>query len=282
MDKEQNLQPEISLSIEANGIMTNYHDTGEGDPVILIHGSGPGVTAWANWRITMPELAKDYRVLAPDMYGFGYTEFPKEPIRDKQIWVDHLLGFIDALDLEKVDLVGNSSGGGLALAFLIAHPDRVKRAVLMGSVGVHFDITEGLDFVWGYEASVENMRKVVQYLAHDHSRITDELVRSRYEASIREGVLESYSDIFSAEPRQNQVKLLESREEDIAAIEHEVLILHGRDDRVIPSSLATKLNNLLPHSDVHIFGDCGHWVQIERAEAFNPLVKEFLKKGLRR
>jgi len=276
---DANLQPEIGLSIDAGGIKTNYHEEGEGDPVVLIHGSGPGVTAWANWRVTIPELGKDFRVLAPDMYGFGYTEFPTEPIRDKQIWVDHLVAFLDAMGIEKVNLVGNSFGGGLALAFLVAHPDRVSRAVLMGSVGIHFDITEGLDYVWGYEPSVENMRKVIQYLAYDQSRINDELVKSRYEASIRTGAWESYSEIFGAAPRQNQLKLLESRVEDLAAIKQEVLILHGRDDAVIPSYLATELNNILPNSDVHMFGNCGHWVQIERAETFSMLVRQFLKNG---
>ena len=280
MNIDQNLQPEIGLSINAGGINTNYHDVGEGTPVVLIHGSGPGVTSWANWRVTMPELGKYFRVLAPDMYGFGYTEFPTEPIRDKQVWVDHLVGFLDALNIEKVDLVGNSFGGGLALAFLIAHPERVNRSVLMGSVGMHFDITEGLDYVWGYEPSIENMRKVVHYLAYDQSRITDDLVQSRYAASVREGVWESYSAIFGAEPRQNQLKLLESRIEDIAQIKNEVLILHGRDDAVIPVFLASKLNNILPNSDAHIFGNCGHWVQIERAETFNVLVRNFLKNGL--
>ena len=280
MNIDRNLQPEIGLSIKADGIMTNYHDVGEGEPVVLIHGSGPGVTAWANWRATIPELGKYFRVLAPDIFGFGYTDFPTDPIRDKQVWVDHLAGFLDVLGIEKVNLVGNSFGGGLALAFLIAHPERVNRSVLMGSVGLHFNITEGLDFVWGYEPSVENMRKVIQYLAHDQSRITDDLVQSRYEASIREGAWESYSSIFGAEPRQNQLKLLESRIADIAEIENEILILHGRDDAVIPSFLATKLNNLLPNSDVHIFGNCGHWVQIERAETFNVLVRKFLKSGL--
>jgi len=273
-------QPEIGLSVDAGGIMTNYHDVGEGDPIVLIHGSGPGVTAWANWRFTLPELSRSFRVLAPDIYGFGYTEFPSEPIRDMKVWIDHLASFLDAMKLERVNLIGNSFGGALTLAFLIAHPDRVKRAALMGAAGLDFEITEGLDYVWGYEPSIDNMRRTVKYLSHDQSRITEDLIRSRYEASVREGVWEAYNATFGAEPRQNQVKMLTSSEADIASISHEVLIIHGRDDQVLPCSVAPRLNSLIPNSDAHILGNCGHWVQIERAATFNLLVKDFFRNGL--
>jgi 2-hydroxymuconate-semialdehyde hydrolase len=280
MTKKQVDQPEIGLSVDAGGIKTNYHDVGEGEPVVLIHGSGPGVTAWANWRFTLPELSRSFRVLAPDMYGFGYTEFPSEPIRDMKVWIDHLVSFLDTMKLERVNLIGNSFGGALALAFLIAHPDRVKRAVLMGAAGLDFEITEGLDYVWGYEPSVDNMRRAVKYLSHDQSRITEDLIRSRYEASVREGVWEAYNATFGAEPRQNQVRMLTSSEADIASISHEVMIIHGRDDQVLPSALAPRLNSLIPNSDAHILGNCGHWVQIERAATFNLLVKDFFRNGL--
>lgn len=274
-------QPEIGKFVDAAGIKTNYHDMGTGDPVVLIHGSGPGVTAWANWRANMPVLAKSFRVLAPDMLGFGYTEFPTEPIRDKARWVAHLLGFLDALGLDKVNLVGNSFGGGLALAFTIAHPERVKRAILMGAAGLEFEITEALDFVWGYQPSFENMKKSVSYLASDLSRITDDLIQSRYEASIRPGVFEAYSALFGETPRQKHIAMLASKEEDVRAVETEILLLHGRDDVVLPADLSVRLNALLKNSDAHIFGRCGHWVQIERADSFNRLVTTFFQEGLK-
>ena len=79
--------PEIGQSITAGGITTNYHDVGSGPPVLLIHGSGPGVTGWANWRITLPELAKHHRALAPDMVGFGYTERPADIEYNFNTWI---------------------------------------------------------------------------------------------------------------------------------------------------------------------------------------------------
>nr|AAG17130.1 hypothetical CdoFa [Comamonas sp. JS765] len=142
--------PEVAHSIVAAGIRTNYHDVGSGDPVLLIHGSGPGVSAWANWRLVMPALSERARVIAPDMAGFGFSERPEGFAYGMDAWVRQAVGLLDALGIARADLVGNSFGGGLALALAIRHPERVRRLVLMGSVGVPFTLTEGLDAVWGY------------------------------------------------------------------------------------------------------------------------------------
>ncbi|HEX4891629.1 MAG TPA: alpha/beta hydrolase [Alphaproteobacteria bacterium] len=273
-------QPEIGKSIRVGGVNTNYHDMGSGAPLVLIHGSGAGVTAYANWRLNMPVLAEEFRVIAPDMLGFGYTDWPKEPIRDVGVWVRHLAGFLDALKLDKVSFVGNSFGGALTMAFMIAHPDRVDRAVLMGAAGLSFPITEGLDYVWGYTPSFDNMKRSVQYLANDQSRLTDDLVRSRYEASIRPGVFEAYSAMFGEIPRQKHIEMLASDPAKVAAIPHEVLLLHGKEDQVIPLDVTLRINRLIKRSDAVIFADCGHWVQIERLASFNRIVSAFIRNGL--
>jgi 2-hydroxymuconate-semialdehyde hydrolase len=273
-------QPEIGRTVDAGGIRTNYHDQGQGAPVLLIHGSGPGVTAWANWRLNLPELAKSFRVLAPDMLAFGYTEAPNERITDKSVWVHHLLAFLDAMKIDEVSLVGNSFGGALALAFMIAHPDRVDRAVLMGAVGLDFPITRPLDDVWGYEPSLEAMREALHFLASDPSRVTEDLIRSRYEASARPEAHASYARTFGPAPRQDQIRMLASREDDIAALPHEVLILHGKLDSAIPPALSIRLGELIVNSDVHMLANCGHWVQIERAASFNRMVTHFFRHGL--
>ena len=277
---EQALIPEIGKTIAVNGIRTNYHEAGEGPPLLLIHGSGPGVTAYANWRGNIPELASDFRVLAPDMVGFGYTDAVAGGIRDKQVWIDHLAGFLDAKGIERASIVGNSFGGALAMAFIIAHPDRVDRAILMGAAGLEFPITEALDFVWGYEPSMENMRRTIGYLSSDPARITESLIESRFEASRRLAAHEPYSATFGPTPRQNHLAMLSSSREKIAAIAHEVLILHGRLDQVIPLDVSFELVKLIRNSDLHVFGNCGHWVQIERAAAFNRLVAQFANDGL--
>ncbi len=96
--------PEIGKSVVAAGIRTNYLEAGQGAPLILLHGSGPGVTAWANWRLAIPEFARHRRVLAPDIAGFGYTERKADARYDLEYWIDHIVGFIDALDIERADL----------------------------------------------------------------------------------------------------------------------------------------------------------------------------------
>ncbi len=269
------MNPELGNSVNAGGILTNYHDQGKGFPAVLIHGSGPGVSAWANWRLNIGPLAAQRRVIAPDMVGFGFTERPAGAVYGKALWLQHLADFLDALGLAQVDLVGNSFGGGLALAFAIRHPARVRRLVLMGSVGVSFPITAGLDAVWGYQPSIENMRSLLDIFAYDRALVNDELAQLRYQASIRPGFQESFSAMFPA-PRQAGVDGLASAEEEIAKLPHEALVIHGREDQVIPPEASLRLFNLLPKAELHMFGRCGHWTQIEHTDRFNQLVSEFL------
>lgn len=270
--------PEIANSIVAAGIRTNYHDVGSGFPLLLIHGSGPGVSAWANWRLVMPALAQQARVIAPDMAGFGFSERPAGQRYDMDTWVGQAVGLLDALGIERADLVGNSFGGALALALAIRHPQRVRRLVLMGSVGVPFAITEGLDAVWGYTPSFENMRRIMDYFAWDRSLVNDELAELRYQASIRPGFQESFSAMFPA-PRQRWVDAMASPEAAIRALPHETLVIHGRDDQVIPLSTSLTLANWIARAQLHVFGRCGHWTQIEHASRFARLVGDFLAEA---
>ena len=271
--------PEIGQSITAAGIRTNYHDSGgAGAPVLLIHGSGPGVSAWANWRLVMPALAQQARVIAPDMVGFGYTERPQGFVYSMDAWVRQAVGLLDALGIERTDLVGNSFGGALSLALAIAHPERVRRLVLMGSAGVSFPLTEGLDAVWGYTPSVENMRAIMDYFAFDQGLMSDDLARLRFEASIRPGFQESFTAMFPA-PRQRWIEALASAEADIRALPHQALVIHGREDRVIPLSTSLTLSSWIQRSQLHVYGQCGHWTQIEHAARFARLVGDFLTEA---
>jgi pimeloyl-ACP methyl ester carboxylesterase len=267
--------PEVGLSVDVDGIATNYHRAGSGPPVLLVHGSGPGVSAWANWRLTIPALAQHFTVYAPDVVGFGHTDRPDGFPYGLDAWRTHLLGFADALGLDRFSLVGNSFGGGLAISIAVHAPERVDRLVLMGSVGVSFPITEGLDAVWGYTPSVAQMRRLLDVFAVDRSLVSDELAELRYAASVRPGVQEAFAAMFP-EPRQAGVDALATPEELIARIPHPTLVVHGRDDRVIPLENAYRLLQLVDDSRLHVFGRCGHWTQIERADEFNALVVDFL------
>ena len=270
--------PEVGKRIKANGIETNYHDLGSGFPVLMIHGSGPGVSAWANWRLVMPALSKARRVIAPDMLGFGYTERPAGIRYNLDAWVAHAVGLLDSLKIEQADLVGNSFGGALSLAIAVRHPRRVRRLVLMGSAGVDFELTPALDEVWGYTPSFEKMRRMMDLFAYDRSIVTDDLARMRYEASLQPGLQEAYAAMFPA-PRQRAIEALCSPVHDLRELPHETLIIHGREDQVIPQANALKLSHWIQNSQLHIFGKCGHWTQIEHSGRFARLVGDFLDEA---
>ena len=270
--------PEIGRSIDTGGIETNYHDVGAGAPVLLLHGSGPGVSAWANWRLLLQDVKPGLRLIAPDLAGFGYSQGVEGKAFTRQMWLDQIVSLLDSLGLERVSVIGNSFGGSMALALAIAHPERVDRMVLMGSVGVPFDLTDGLDAVWGYEPSLENMRAIMKVFAYDQSLIGDTLVQLRHEASTRPGIQEAFSSMFPA-PRQRWVDAMSHPEAAIRALPHATLLVHGRDDKVIPLSTSLTLLEWIDNCQLHVFGRCGHWTQIEHAGEFAALVYRFLTDG---
>ena len=277
-----NANPELGQRLRTGAFYSNVHDLGSGFPVLLLHGSGAGVSAWANWRLLLPVLAQTRRVIAPDLLGFGYTDRPADPSNNAHYrmdtWVQQAVDLLDTLGIAQADLVGNSFGGALALALAIKHPQRVRRLVLMGSVGVPFVLTPGLDAAWGYTPSLANMRALLDIFAFDRSRVTDELAQLRYQASIQPGFQESFGAMFPA-PRQAWVEAMQSPEAAIRALPHETLVVHGREDAVIPLSNSLTLAQWIARSQLHVFGQCGHWTQIEHAARFARLVENFLAEA---
>lgn len=268
--------PEIGESVDVGGIRTNYIVAGAGEPLILLHGSGPGVTAFANWRGVIPDLSAHFRCYAPDTLGFGYTDFPAD-IRGFEMdrWLAHLTGFMDALGIERAHFIGNSYGGALTLALAAHHPERVGRIVLMGAAGLKFPISEGLAKVWGYQPSLEAMRDLMTTFAFDPALVKEEIVVSRYHASIRPGAQEAFSSLFP-EPRQRWLDALATSEDVLRALPNQTLILHGREDVIVPLHTSLRFHELIPNSELHVFGHCGHWTQIEKRERFLELVTPFL------
>jgi pimeloyl-ACP methyl ester carboxylesterase len=267
--------PAIGKDIQANRIRTNYLEAGSGDRhVVLVHGSGPGVTAYANWRGVLPELGKDFHVVAPDMVGFGYSERPNDVTYRLDTWADQTVAVMDALGIEMAHLVGNSFGGAIALRLTTRHPDRVDKLVLMGSVGVAFPITEGLDAVWGYDGTLDGMKKIMGYFAYDKSLTSGDLAQARYEGATQPGFQEAFSSMFPA-PRQRWVDSMVVPEEEIRKLPHRTLITHGREDEVIPLSNSYRLLELIDNADLSVFSHCGHWTQIERRDDFNRMARDF-------
>jgi 2-hydroxymuconate-semialdehyde hydrolase len=273
--KKGELSLDYTKNIEVDGINTHYHETGNGETVLLIHGSGPGVTAWANWRLIIPRLSENFHVIAPDIVGFGYTDRPEKIDYNVETWTNHLIRFIEKTVGEPVHMIGNSLGGALALHIIKKRPDLVKRVVLMGAAALSFPITYGLDKVWGYEPSIENMKKLLEIFAHDQNFATEDLAKLRYEASIQPGMQESYSKMFPY-PRQKKLDAIVMAEEDVRKIQHHTLLVHGREDIVIPfKETSLRLFELMTNAELHLFPNCGHWTQIEKTEEFTQLCENF-------
>lgn len=275
--------PAIGKSVQTGGFTTNYLEVGEenkGIPLLFIHGSGPGVSAYANWRLILPQVEDVSRVLAPDMIGFGYSDKPvggeeSGVTYGRELWTKQLIDFMDALDLEKVNLVGNSFGGALAMSVALEQPERVNKIILMGSVGVEAQVPEALDKVWGYQPSFENMAELIQLFTYDTDFADDDLIEARYQASQEPGFQEAFETMFPA-PRQNGLDDLSFPDDVLRTIKQPTLIVHGREDQIIPPEYSYRLINLIENAELHIFGKTGHWTQIERSDEFSNLVKNFI------
>jgi 2-hydroxymuconate-semialdehyde hydrolase len=269
-----------SKHMKVNGINTHYHEEGSGnkEKMILIHGSGPGVSAFANWRLVIPRLSESLHVFAPDIVGFGETDKLSKDEYTLDLWVNHLIGFIEEVSDEPVYLVGNSFGGALSLHVAQRRPDLVKKLILMGSVGVEHKISYGLDRVWGYEPSFESMQELIQLFSYNQDAAkNEELVRMRYEASIQPESKDAFTTMFF-DSRQERLDELALPDEEIRKIKTETLLFHGLNDQVILfEDTSYKLIQLLPHAELHLFNECGHWTQIEKTEPFIDHILAFLK-----
>ncbi|MBS0416482.1 MAG: alpha/beta fold hydrolase [Proteobacteria bacterium] len=269
--------PAIGRFIEAASHRTNLHELGQGPALALLHGSGPGVSGWSNWHSVMPELARHSRVIVPDIAGFGYTHTQPDGVYNIKTWVAHYVGILDTLGIERASIVGNSFGGALALATALSNPHRVDKLVLLGTPVGEFEMTPGLKAGWHYEPGLEAMEAVLKLFPYDPSCITAEMVGLRYETSARPGAQEAFRKLVPKPNETGPTPVKGIPESALAKVRHPTLILHGREDAVVPLELGLRLLRGIPDARMHTFGQCGHWVQVERRSEFIDLVGRFLQ-----
>ncbi|MQY21576.1 alpha/beta fold hydrolase [Nocardia macrotermitis] len=272
-------------TVEIDGLTLNYHEAGTGEPLIMLHGSGPGVSAWTNFRHNLPVFADRFRTIMPDMPGFGASELPELGevyTLAAARWIARLM---DHLGIETVSLIGNSMGGAVAAELAALYPERVRRIAIMGSGGLSVGIfgaepSEGFKRLFEFleTPSRAGMIAWIETMVSNRELITEELVDERMANATAEGVIPRMKQIFGSmfDPaRRANYTPLWTRAQSFTT---PTLMLWGRDDRMLPYDGAHVANRLLPEVELHTFARCGHWIQVERKAEFERVAIEFLTR----
>lgn len=256
----------------ADGELTHYHELGEGTPILFLHGSGTGVTAAANWWLNLEEISKVGRCIAIDSIGYGQTVAAPDTEYGIREWVRHAVRVLDALGIEKTWIVGNSLGGWLAFQFAIDYPERLLGIVSMGTGGAK--LTQALKGHSNPTLTKEGIRDTLELFVVNKDLVTDELVELRYASALNDTASDRLAQVVAARDRDREALPLDF--EVLSKLDVPVLLIHGVNDRVIPVSRTWEILNVIPHADAHIFSQCGHWSQVERADEFNQILTSYL------
>lgn len=249
------------------------------ETIIFLHGSGPGANSVSNWHHVIPALTDTFHVVAPDYYGFGKSDHPEEPPTDIMEWTSHrvnqIIELMDYLEIEKVNLVGNSMGGYVSLHMVMTVPERVNKVVLMGSPGGEAELTPELVRMSGFyrNPTYINLKNITKWFVYDQKSLGDDLefiLTERYENVMTPEFKRSYTSAritnpFDALIPPNALKLMEQP----------FLLIHGMEDRFVQKESSLSMMEHLPNAQLHLIKGCGHWVQIEKKDLFIQLVREF-------
>jgi pimeloyl-ACP methyl ester carboxylesterase len=267
-------------TVTVDGHDLAFHDVGDGPPVVFLHGSGPGVTGWANFGENLPAL-QGIRALVVDQVGFGASGRPDVYDRNYlQISADAVVGLLDSLGLEQVGLVGNSMGGDVAVRLTLDQPARVSRLLLNGPGGTGVPVlgpspSEGIARLMEFNADPTRERIVawLKTMVSDQRRVTEELIESRFAAATAKGAVKNLQDAYATfyNPAMTGDIPLWA---EVHRIKQPVLLCWGRDDRVAPVEGALLPARRMPRCDLRIYSRCGHWVQVERKADFERAVLE--------
>jgi len=276
-------QDSISRDIQTKDWQLRYYEAGEGLPVIMLHGSGPGATGWSNFSGNIGALADHFHVYAVDMPGWGESD---AATIDQLDHVDAVIQFMDAVGIEKAAFIGNSMGGQTSLRLATEYPDRISHLITMGPpvgkfptlFGAGDGPSEGLKvLIKAYQdASPENMQRLVEIMCFDKARFaTPELCKARSDAALaRPEHLKNYvAGLPHGAPLPKWVDVTKLRDIKVPS-----MFIHGRDDRVVSYETSLLLTANVPNSRLVLINQCGHWAMIEHADEFNSLVIQFLKQ----
>ena len=272
---------------KAGNLTLHYHEAGEandGLPLVMLHGGGPGASAWSNFGGSLERFAELHRTLLVNQPGFGESDKPEVEGHYFTFAADALAALLDELGIEKVHLLGNSLGGGTAVRFALNYPKRVGRLVLMGPGGLSLNVlspdpTEGIKRLYEFGAppgpSKEKLEAFLRTMVVDQSLVTDELVEERFASATAPGSAEAMASLGAsfAQPESYEEGFLWR---EAYKLRHHVLLMWGREDRVNPLDGALAALKLIPKASLHVFPNCGHWAQVEAADEFFHVATGFL------
>lgn len=277
-----------SRTVETSVGTLHYHEVGEGPPLVLLHGSGPGESGWSDFADNLPLFAKHFRTLVLDLPGFGGSKATVDghPMNDAPA---ALVSFLDELGIDRVAILGSSMGGGIGAQVAAARPERVSRLATIGGVGVNVFSTmpsEGIrtlvDFV--EKPTRPNLVRWIQSMLYDQTFLTDELIEERWKLATAPGAVDWLKKMYSYEGAKTWPAFMAGALGpapwfSLGKIEAPTLLMWGRDDLVSPVDMAIVPMRIIPKCELHVFYDCGHWVMMERKEEFESVALSFLTRG---
>lgn len=257
-----------------SGLQLHYQDIGAGEPVVFIHGSGPGASGHSNFKQNYPVFAAaGYRSIVPDLPGYGASDKP-ETLYTLDFFVEALSGLLDALDIARCVLVGNSLGGAIALKLALDQPQRVSRLVLMAPGGLmekeqYYLQMEGIQkmgaaFAKGELNDAAGMRRLLSLQLFNPALISDETVNERVAV-----VLQQPTCVLST----MQVPNMTAR---LGELQCPILGFWGMNDKFCPVSGAQTMMENCRGIRFVLLSECGHWVMVEHRDVFNRQCLDFL------
>jgi 4,5:9,10-diseco-3-hydroxy-5,9,17-trioxoandrosta-1(10),2-diene-4-oate hydrolase len=265
-------------------VRLHYEEAGQGEPVVLLHGGGPGASGMSNFARNLPVFAEHFRTIVVDQPGFGKSDKPPVEGNYFTFAASALAGLLDELGIEKVKLIGNSLGGGTATRFALNFPERAGRIVLMGPGGLSLNVfspdpTEGIKRLADFPAppgpSREKMAAFIRTMIFDQRLVTDELIDERYASASDPEQLAAMASMGASffDPAYFEDGMLWR---EVHRLRQPVLLIWGREDRVNPLDGALVALKLIRRAQLHVFSGCGHWAQLEKFDEFNQLAISFL------
>lgn len=264
--------------VQAGDIQVYCQEAGAGDPLICLHGGGPGASGWSNFRVNFPEFAGHYRTILMDLPQYGKSDKPMVKANWLAFSAAVLGNFMRTLGIEKARFIGNSMGGQVAIKLAIDQPERVHRLVVIGSTPVKSTVFQPMpleairNIVTYYQSdgpTRSKMRELLKSLVYDPSFITDELVEERFQASNEPGAVGLFTNYFPP---------LEDLYSELERVKAKSLIVWGQDDRAGALDVGLLMLRRFQDARMTIFSRCGHWAQVEHAAEFNRIVLDFLEK----